>query len=448
VLNQHIQKILLHGGMANSPTSLDYESLYGSPDSTITSFPSTEPGVQGADDVLIAIDANISSTDDGILIEFGGSNASADTSTGLVVGVNNGTLRARAFSSGFDSAFNSDSAAAFVEADILSYTGTFCTYYVVIDASAFTLKVYVQSGGKGSSSSATLLGSGSSDGTQSIVYGGNTRGYGQIGDLVADLGAAYEVTFTGTIDEIRYWSEGASQTDFSGFPASGLAPVFSAGFAIPSGAGAPSYVGATSTNDASTLSLTGITGLAEGDVVIFFCCDDNGADQATVTSSEWTQLWTSGSDIVSTAAIKEMGATVDTSISITRANEVLTAIAFRNVSAADYAVSTESLSSGNQSTFNSVTVSQDNSVVVLAAGLDDDQGSTVTGVPTGYTLAVEEQGASKESGALCYKLSVTSGTESPSALTWSSTDATIGYAIALQSSGPAAKNAAGFQIPV
>ena len=225
MLNQHIQTLLQNGALSNTPSSKDYEADYGTPDYTITSFPSSGTGVANSDDVIIAIDANISSTNDGVLIDLGGSSGA-----GLAVGVNNGTLRARAFaSSGNDWDSNAD--AAFVEADISSYTGSDATYYIVVDASEFLLTVYVQAGGQGSTSSIVQLGSDIAGGGQTLVYGSNRKGYGYVrGFQIADLGSAYEVNFNGTIDEIRYWAED-SALDASGFGAE----VTSVGFISPTG---------------------------------------------------------------------------------------------------------------------------------------------------------------------------------------------------------------------
>ena len=189
----------------------DYEAIYGAPPYTITSFPSTGPGVGTTQDYLIAIDANISLTDDGVLIEMGG-----NAGTGMAVGVNNGTLRARAFRTTGDSAWGTDTGATEIEADISAYTGSLATYYISIDASAYTMKLYVQPGGRGSTSEKVLLGTDTSDGSTIQAVGANGKGYGQISSTIADLGVDYEVTFTGTINEIRYWGESASY-DFSGF---------------------------------------------------------------------------------------------------------------------------------------------------------------------------------------------------------------------------------------
>lgn len=189
----------------------DYEADYGTPDYTITTIPSTGAAVTGNDDVIVAVDATITSTDDGVLFEFGGSSGS-----GMSAGVNNGTLRARAFGSSGDAAFGAFEGHASVEVSISAYTGSTATYYFVVDQSTYTLTVYVQEGGKGSESKIVQLGTDSADGTTTTVYGTNQKGYGQVGDQIADLGAAYEVSFTGTIDEIRVWTED-SALDASGF---------------------------------------------------------------------------------------------------------------------------------------------------------------------------------------------------------------------------------------
>lgn len=193
--------------------SYDYESAYGTPDYTVTTFPSYDLGVTGSYDVIVAVDANIASTDDGILFELGGA-----AGAGMAAGVNNGTLRARAFDSSTDSAFSSGAGQAHVEVDISSYTGADATYYFVVDQSTYTLTVYVQEDGAGSSKQIVQLGTDTADGSTTDVYGNNAKGYGGTESGMADLGAAYEVTFNGTIDEIRIWTEDAT-LDVSGFGA-------------------------------------------------------------------------------------------------------------------------------------------------------------------------------------------------------------------------------------
>jgi len=189
----------------------DYEADYGTPDYTITTIPSTGAAIANDHDVIVAVDANISSTDDGVLFDLGGG-----AGVGMSAGVSNGVVRSRAFDSSGDSEFANTDDQAHVEASISAYTGSTATYYFVVDQSTYTLTVYVQKGGRGSSNQIVELGTNSADGSETRVYGAGTKGYGQVGGSIADLGNDYEVNFTGTIDEIRVWTEDAS-LDASGF---------------------------------------------------------------------------------------------------------------------------------------------------------------------------------------------------------------------------------------
>ena len=189
----------------------DYETGYGTPTYTITTFPSTSStGSSVGVDLLIAVDANIALTDDGVLIDLGGSGGA-----GTAIGVLNGTMRARSIiASGSD--WGSRPESTQVEADISSYCGSSATYYFLTDISTFISKLYVQPGGQGSSNPIVLLGSDTSNGAYSLTYGADGEGYGRINTTVADLTSSYEVSFTGTIDEIRFWTQDSS-LDVSGF---------------------------------------------------------------------------------------------------------------------------------------------------------------------------------------------------------------------------------------
>lgn len=204
----------------------DYElSSYGSPDYTITSFPSTGTGVtSGANDLLIAVDTTVDYAagvgDEGLFLEMGG------TGAGFAWGLDNGTtMRARAFDGGGN--FEDGSADALAAANIQfggmsAYRNRLCTFYIRVDASATNMRLYVQVGGQGSHHPIQLLVNNTSNGLYTAnVYGGAGKGYGQVSGTVADLvgsggTGAYEDNYTGTIDEIRYWAE-AGSPDFSGF---------------------------------------------------------------------------------------------------------------------------------------------------------------------------------------------------------------------------------------
>lgn len=184
------------------------------------------------------------------------------------------------------------------------------------------------------------------------------------------------------------------------------------------------FVGAVSTSGSSSLSLTGITDLKLGDVVVAFSQADNTTH--TLTSSGWSG-WNSnfpGSNtnqlIHNIAAYKTMGATPDTSIQVNQTVDVICAAAFRN---AQWASSTSSAGGGNISSITapSLTINQNDSAAIYFAMLDDDN-STITGVPTGYTIATQNARLGG-TGGIIYRLERPAGTESPSgSITFSSAD--------------------------
>ena len=205
----------------------DYElSSYGSPDYTITSFPSTGTGVaSGANDMLVAVDCTISYSgstgDEGLWLEMGG------TGSGFALGIDNGTqARMRCFDGG--GSFGDGSADALASAQIDNNINEFrnrtATWYVRVDMSAFNMRFYIQVGGQGSAQPIRQLAASTSNGLYSTnVYGSGGKGYGQVNGAVCDLvgtsGGAYEDNYNGTLDEIRYWAE-AGAPNFVSFGSS------------------------------------------------------------------------------------------------------------------------------------------------------------------------------------------------------------------------------------
>jgi hypothetical protein len=61
----------------------------------------------------------------------------------------------------------------------------------------------------------------------------------------------------------------------------------------------------------------------------------------------------------------------------------------------------------------------------------DDDSATVSTTPTNYTLATEN-GRLGGSGAIFYRLDLSSGTESPSNMSWSSNDAFLNFGVVLE----------------
>lgn len=226
----------------------------------------------------------------------------------------------------------------------------------------------------------------------------------------------------------------------------GATSLDSLGFQQASTPPSPSYVGATSTNGASSLSLTGITGLAEGDVVVVALSDDNS--EVVVTSSGWTTISTGAQNSIEYGFLyKVMGATPDTSIDLDDTIDALTATAYRNVDASGIQTSSVISNSGGINAQAGPLVSAAaNSVFIILTCTDDDSDSIAT-APTGYTIAVDDGRGGGSNGQL-YRLGVSSPDEaSQLTIGWGLPDAKIGTLIAFPPGGVSARNAAGFRIP-
>lgn len=153
----------------------DYESPYGSPTATITTFPSTRAGYSAqSQDFCMALDAEFTTLSDrGLIMEAG---AGTGMSWGLLGDGSSVKMRARAYSgSGLWSATNTS--AVKLEVDITKYIGRFNTFYLTGDVSVGNISLWVQAGGKGSTSNLVLLGA-DSLGNSANPYGSAGGGYG------------------------------------------------------------------------------------------------------------------------------------------------------------------------------------------------------------------------------------------------------------------------------
>ena len=186
------------------------------------------------------------------------------------------------------------------------------------------------------------------------------------------------------------------------------------------------FVGATSVSGDGDLYLTGITGLQDGDLVVFAAMDDSR--NFRITSSGWTSMtnanYSNSIDFV--IEYKVMGSTVDTRVFLDETVDALCAIAFRGAADASYS---DSYSGSTSASFSlpTFTIAENNSAALVIAFLDDDD-STISTIPAGYTVATTS-GRSGGSAAIMFKLvdagnSIVSGS-------WSSYDnnITIGYDI-------------------
>lgn len=157
-------------------SGFDYESPYGSPTATVTTFPSLRAGLaSNSQDFCMALDAEFTTLSDlGFIMEAG-------AARGMSWGVyGNGTtvkMRARAYDGNMAWSIN-NTASAKLEVDITPYIGRFNTFYFTADVSAGNIKLWVQAGGRGSTSNLVLLGTGTGSSTGTNPYGGAGGGYG------------------------------------------------------------------------------------------------------------------------------------------------------------------------------------------------------------------------------------------------------------------------------
>jgi hypothetical protein len=195
------------------------------------------------------------------------------------------------------------------------------------------------------------------------------------------------------------------------------------------------FVGATSNNGNFGLSLLPL-GLQQGDLVVFVASDDTA--NFTFNSSGWTgvNLSFSSADTSSLGAIhyvvcyKEMGASPDSFLGLNTTVDFLGAIAFRNAQWASTTNETIGTTVSRFASLPSLSISNSGSVAIYLAMLDDDD-ATVDTTPTNYTLATSN-GRLGGSGAIFYRLDLSSGTESPADVRWSSNDEFLNIGLVLE----------------
>ena len=158
-----------------SGLGFDYESPYGSPTATVTTFPSFRAGLTGdTQDFCMALDAEFTTLNDrGFIMEAG---AARGMSWGLYGNGSSVKMRARAYS-GTGKWSDTNNASAKLEVDITKYVGRFNTFYLTGDVSVGNIKLWVQAGGRGSTSNLVLLGT-DGFGTSANPWGGAGGGYG------------------------------------------------------------------------------------------------------------------------------------------------------------------------------------------------------------------------------------------------------------------------------
>lgn len=200
----------------------------------------------------------------------------------------------------------------------------------------------------------------------------------------------------------------------------------------------PEYIGGISAAGASSLDAGTITGAAIGDTFILAASDDSKL--AEVTATGWSGM---SSNFPDSHTVNSIDYAVCTRVNTGSGNTVSTidgdqeitpvdaicAVAFRNIGTPPSTPSASQSTSGNSFNLPSMTVSESGSTAVIIAMIDDDD-ATISSVPTGYTLAVQN-GRTGGSMAIMYQLDPPVGSTGTASGTWTNTDAlyTIGYII-------------------
>lgn len=177
---------MLRNGMLRAAGSgFDYESPYGAPTATVTTFPSLRAGLSSNNqDFCMALDTEFTTLSDrGLIMEAG---AGRGISWGVYGDGTTVRMRARGYN-GNGTWSTTTTGAAKVEVVITPYIGRFNTFYLTGDTSAGNIKLWVQPGGKGSTSNLVFLGTGLSGDSNTNVYGNAGGGYGTFQGNFPDL---------------------------------------------------------------------------------------------------------------------------------------------------------------------------------------------------------------------------------------------------------------------
>lgn len=186
-----------------------------------------------------------------------------------------------------------------------------------------------------------------------------------------------------------------------------------------------------------TISFTSF-GLQQGDLVIFFVTSDDspaldsgpsgytGMHSGYPSSTNVSISWAAG--------YKVMGATPDVSLTIDPAGSGFLestdfrfqVVAFRNVGTPSSTPDSSNTFDGPEIEIASLSITDDNSVVVYMAAIDDDFSTATTA--TGYTQAGLLQMGERGTTQVAYQLEVPSGTLAASSGSWSTSDPSITYA--------------------
>ena len=194
------------------------------------------------------------------------------------------------------------------------------------------------------------------------------------------------------------------------------------------------YVGATSGSGVSSLNAGSISGSSFGDTYILAAMDDNHLYD--VIASGWSGM-TSGFPVpIRDNSIEHIVCTKTASLSGNSVSfedagdphivDAACAVAFRNMGTPPSTpTASQTTAVGSSFSVPSMTVTEEGSTSVIIAMIDDDN-ATISSVPSGYTLAVQN-GRTGGSMAIMYQLGLSAGATGTVNGSWSSSDALLTY---------------------
>lgn len=195
----------------------------------------------------------------------------------------------------------------------------------------------------------------------------------------------------------------------------------------------------------STYSLSLPVSLENDVWIIVLSRDDNQIDDTSAQGEGWTREYLSASSLRFGIISKRMGATPDTSVTIDRvttaANSGINCIGqlFRGCDETTYLdQTTPAASTGSTTSPNcpAITTQTDGAMVVAIAAMDDET-TTVSTWPTGYTDQLERAGGGAPhltTNAMSSKIVSPAGVEDPSTYVFAATDLWDAVTIALKPS--------------
>jgi len=193
------------------------------------------------------------------------------------------------------------------------------------------------------------------------------------------------------------------------------------------------FLGANSASGAASLNISSL-GVQQGDLVVFVASDD--ATRFVFQETGWTGVnssfpntdWTSS--IRHIVCYKVLPASPDFILNVNATIDFIGAIAFRNAQWASTTNETSGTTSSRFAPLPSLSISTSGSVAIYLSMLDDDD-SLIDVTPTNYNLATSN-GRTGGSGAIFYRLGLSSGTESPADVQWSSNDQYLNIGLVLE----------------